>query len=255
MVLRLNEHDNRSPFVVGMEDINLHEVLRVRECTLTNKPYPFLSFRTNDRAAWPTSMSKDDIKRQIFHEGRLTCRVVNILNISGSKSKPYGGIVRHLYTHEADVIGQPGYTSDAGLSCETSISVEDMEEDECVVISKTPSGRKRRVRGDDSDFEILDHPQQKQKTKHSLKQSRLVFGDVFCGAGGASQGAAQAGYYIQWGLDNDELALEAYCLNHPSAVALRMNAHDFPPEGTSKKNWRVDVLHLSPPCCYWSPAQ
>jgi DNA (cytosine-5)-methyltransferase 1 len=36
---------------------------------------------------------------------------------------------------------------------------------------------------------------------------------------------------------------------------LKMNAHNFPPKGISKENWKVDVLHLSPPCCYWSPAQ
>ncbi|KAI4625534.1 hypothetical protein J4E80_002666 [Alternaria sp. BMP 0032] len=254
MVLRLDEDDPTSPFVAGMEDIEIEDVLRVRDCTLTNKPYPFLSFRSDGCAAWPNSMSKDEVKRQIFHGGRLTCRVVNILYISGTRTKPYGGVVRHLYTHEADATATPAQTSDPGNSRQTSISVEETEEDGYVVVNKAPSAKKRHARDDSPDFEILEQEPPKRKTQHPSKQGRLVFGDVFCGAGGASQGAAQAGYYVQWGLDNDERALAAYRLNHPGAYAWKMNAHDFPPKGISKESWKVDVLHLSPPCCYWSPA-
>ncbi|KAI4605989.1 hypothetical protein J4E83_010255 [Alternaria metachromatica] len=254
MVLRLDEDDPTSPFVAGMEDIEIEDVLRVRDCTLTNKPYPFLSFRSDGCAAWPNSMSKDEVKRQIFHGGRLTCRVVNILYISGTRTKPYGGVVRHLYTHEADATATPAQTSDPGNSRQTSISVEENEEDGYVVVNQVPSAKKRRARDDSPDFEILEQEPPKRKTQHPSKQGRLVFGDVFCGAGGASQGAAQAGYYVQWGLDNDERALAAYRLNHPGAYAWKMNAHDFPPKGISKESWKVDVLHLSPPCCYWSPA-
>ncbi|KAI4933897.1 uncharacterized protein J4E92_003566 [Alternaria infectoria] len=218
MVLRLDEDDPISPFVAGMEDIEIEDVLRVRDCTLTNKPYPLLSFRSDGCAAWPNSMSKDEIKRQIFHGGRLTCRVVNILYISGTKTKPYGGVVRHLYTHEADATATPAQTSDPGVSRQTSISVEETEEDGYVVVNQAPSAKKRRARDDSPDFEILEQEPPKRKTQHPSKQGRLVFGDVFCGAGGASQGAAQAGYYVQWGLDNDERALAAYRLNHPGAT-------------------------------------
>ncbi|KAI4712674.1 hypothetical protein J4E89_002942 [Alternaria sp. Ai002NY15] len=254
MVLRLDEDDPTSPFVAGMEDVEVEDVLRARDCTLTNKPYPFLSFRSDGCAAWPNGMTKDNIKRQIFHGGRLICRVVNILYISGTRTKPYGGVVRHLYTHEADATATPVQTSDPGNSRQTSISVEETEEDGDVVVNQAPSAKKRRARDDSPDFEILEQEPPKRKSQHPLKQGRLVFGDVFCGAGGASQGAAQAGYYVQWGLDNDERALDAYRLNHPGAYAWKMNAHDFPPKGISKESWKVDVLHLSPPCCYWSPA-
>ena len=116
MVLRLNEDDPTSPFVAGMEDIKIEDVLRARDCTLTNKPYPFLSFRSDGCAAWPSGMTKDVVKRQIFHGGRLICRVVNILYIRGTRTKPYGGVVRHLYTHEADATATPVQTSDPGHS-------------------------------------------------------------------------------------------------------------------------------------------
>jgi len=253
IVLRLDEDDHKSPFVAGMEDVEIEKVDRARECTLTNKPYPFLGFRSEGRAAWPNSMSKDDIKKQIFHGGRLACRVVNILYPSGTRSKPYSGIVRHLYTHEADATATPIPNRESGLSCKMSIAIDDTEEPGYVTVNKEPSAKKRRARDESPDFEILDHEPSKRKIQLPSKQSRLVFGDVFCGTGGASPGAAQAGYYVQWGLDNYDSAFAAYRLNHPGAYAWKMNAHDFLSTGISKKSWKVDVHHLSPPCCYWSP--
>jgi DNA (cytosine-5)-methyltransferase 1 len=253
MVLRVDEDDDRSPFVAGMEDVDIEEVIRVRECTLTNKPYPFMSFRADGRAAYPPSMSKEEMKRQIFQGGRLTCRVVNILFISGKNGKPYSGIVRHLYAQESDALETQDDTPEVGLSLETSISVEDDEEDECVIVSKETSARKRRARSDS--LEMFDAEPPKRRSSHPMKKQRFIFGDVFCGCGGASQGAVQAGYYVAWGLDNDLRALQSYHLNHPSAHAFQKNAHDFPPSGVRKEDLRVDVLHLSPPCCFWSPAQ
>jgi len=255
IVLRLEEDGYQSPFVAGIEHVNIEQALRVRECALTNKPYLFVSFRSDSRAAWPTGLSMNNIKRQIIHRGRLTCHVVDVLYIRGTRTKPYRGVLRHLYTHEADATATPAQTSDPGNSRQTSISVEETEEDGYVVVNQAPSAKKRRARDDSPDFEILEQEPPKRKTQHPSKQGRLVFVDVFCGAGGASQGAAQAGYYVQWGLDKDEDAFAAYRLNHPGAYAWKMNAHDFPPNGISKESWKVNVLPLSPPCCYWSPAQ
>jgi DNA (cytosine-5)-methyltransferase 1 len=87
-----------------------------------------------------------------------------------------------------------------------------------------------------------------------MKEGRFTFGDVFCGAGGASQGAAQAGYYVQWGLDKEESVLQSYRKNHCTAHIFHCDAHDFP-SGVRKELLGVDLLHLSPPCRFWSPAQ
>jgi DNA (cytosine-5)-methyltransferase 1 len=250
MVLRVNEDDPRSPFVAGMEDVDIDEVVGMRECTLTNKPYPLMSFRTDGRSAYPLSMSNEDIKHQIFQGGRLTCRVVNILYLNKNE-KPYGGIVRQLYAKEADAVedANPG----PGLSRETSISIEDNEEDNCIIVSNKKSTGKRRASS--PAFEMLDAEPTKRRSSHPIKKSQLIFGDVFCGAGGASQGAKQAGYHVAWGLDMWDRALGSYRLNHEGAYIFLQNAHDFPPNKVSKELLKVDVLHLSPPCCYFSPAQ
>lgn len=172
MVLHVDEDDSRSPLVAGMEDVKIEEVVRLRECTLTNKPYPFMSFRTDGNTAYPSGMSDSEIKREIFHESRLTCRVVNVLYISRGRNKPYGGIVRHLYTHEADksedCIPDPGY------SRKTPISVEsDIEDDDCVLVS-----RKRRTRDDSPDFEILEEKTPKAQGRSAEARSANIWGCV-----------------------------------------------------------------------------
>jgi DNA (cytosine-5)-methyltransferase 1 len=249
MVLRIDEDDTRCPFVAGLEDVPTAKVLRTRDCVLTNKPYPFLSFRDGPRCAFPAVLSDKEVKQQIFHGGRLACRVVNIRIIS-KNGKQYSGIVRQLYHREADT-SATSTPSKPGVSWANSISVEDNGEDGVVIVSK--SAGKRRTRS--NSIEMFDVAPPKRRASLPTKPARYTFGDVFCGAGGASQGAKQAGLLVTWGLDSDKLAIHAYNKNHAGAHAFHRNAHDFPPKDYTNEDLRVDILHLSPPCCYFSPAQ
>ncbi|KAL6710775.1 hypothetical protein ACN47E_007832 [Coniothyrium glycines] len=253
MVLRINEDDNRCPFVAGIEEVDIDEVIGIRECTLTNKPYPFLTFRTDGRCAYPASMTNEEVKQQIFHGGRLACRVVVIQFVRATTGKSYSGLVRHLYAHESDTEPvQRAYLQRPNSSCQTFIIAEDAAEDDDVVVVSLSGKGKRRARSDS--VEELEFEPLKRKNPLSSKTGGYTMGDTFCGGGGASQGAAQAGLIVAWGLDNEERALKTYRLNHPSAKAFQLDAHDFPPPGVRKELLRVDVLHLSPPCCFWSPA-
>ncbi|CBX93122.1 hypothetical protein LEMA_P040230.1 [Plenodomus lingam JN3] len=258
MVLHIEEGDHRCPFVAGLEEVAMGEIVGTRPCALTNKPYPLLSFRDGWRCAHPVGTSKEEIRRQVYHEGRLTCRVVIILFMhkkamkTKSTQKARGGIVRSLYAHETRTSGTSAFevsrTPDTGDSRETSIVVEDDDDDDVVIVS---SG-KRRARSDS--VEILEQRLPKHPLRYPAKKGRYTIGDVFCGFGGASQGAAQAGLHVAWGLDVDQQALRAYKMNHPGASGFLCNAHDFPPPGKTKEELRVHVLHLSPPCCFFSPA-
>lgn len=70
--------------------------------------------------------------------------------------------------------------------------------------------------------------------------------DLFCGAGGFSCGAAQAGCRVIFACDADEDALNTHKLNHPEAVHLctKLPQNNLPLPGGSRK-WH---LHGSPPC-------
>lgn len=255
MVLRINEDDDRCPFTAGLEDVATSQVVKVRECSLTHKPYPFLSFRQESARLVSYRTNKDEFKRQTFHNGKLACRVVNILIIhkarGAKEGKPYSGIVRHLYSHECGpATAIPNTRLDAGMSRQQSIIIAD-ERGAPAVNGESPTGK----RGRSDSLELLEDEPPKRRLSMPRKKGRYTYGDAFCGAGGATQGAKQAGLHICWGFDMDECALDAYEKNHPSAVAFQCNAHDFPPEGFPKESLRVDILHLSPPCCYFSPAQ
>lgn len=240
LVLHTTEGDSRSPFIQGLVDISVKDVLCKRECIITNRPYPLLSFRDAPVLAQYKSMNKRDIKRDIFEKGRLICRWAHILTVSRN-GKAYAGEVRGIYGREADHCYHDPIS--AGASRLKPIYIDEAEgEDEDVVIRSPISQAK-------------EHPTTNAKTPPPVKKARYTFGDVFCGAGGASQGAADAGLQVLWGLDFDEHAIAAYRENFPSAAAYHLDAHEFPPKRASKEQLRVDILHLSPPCRFWSPAQ
>ncbi|KAH7116783.1 S-adenosyl-L-methionine-dependent methyltransferase [Dendryphion nanum] len=243
MILRVAEVDQDSPFIQGLEDFSLKDVLRKRDCVVTQKPYPMLSFRENMSQY---KMEKDLLKEFLFHQGPLVCRAVHIVYITQT-GKDYSGIIRRIYGHEADEIRT---STDPSLSIHSSNECE--EDSGCLIDIPVLSATNKRC----------DHtPSFKEKDSSSklrpslpLKNKIYTFGDVFCGAGGASTGASNAGLVIKWGLDHDELAIQAFATNYPQAFTFNIDAHDFPDMKDFRDLLRVDILHLSPPCCYWSPA-
>ncbi|MCJ1393127.1 hypothetical protein MMC18_005999 [Xylographa bjoerkii] len=85
---------------------------------------------------------------------------------------------------------------------------------------------------------------------HNLR--RYTFGDGFCGCGGVSRGATIAGLRLQWAFDFEDPMCRSYSKNFPSTKVFRLDAFDFATSQTY--NARVDILHLSPPCQFFSPA-
>lgn len=80
---------------------------------------------------------------------------------------------------------------------------------------------------------------------------RYTFGDAFCGGGGASCGAKGAGVYVGWGFDFSPNAMDTYKRNFWGARCENTAAHIFATIIT--EDFKVDILHLSPPCQTFSP--
>jgi DNA (cytosine-5)-methyltransferase 1 len=83
--------------------------------------------------------------------------------------------------------------------------------------------------------------------------------DLFCGAGGASEGFVRAGFKVLAAVDHDEMAVRTYRLNHPGVPDDRVLCQDIRtvPAGTLRKlvgRRRLDVLVGSPPCQGFSSA-
>jgi DNA-cytosine methyltransferase len=75
-------------------------------------------------------------------------------------------------------------------------------------------------------------------------------GDLFCGAGGFSEGFRQAGFSIRWGVDNWEPAVNTFSNNFPEAKVFKDDILSF----DFQKLESVDVLIGSPPCTHFSLA-
>lgn len=89
------------------------------------------------------------------------------------------------------------------------------------------------------------------------KQQAYTFGDAFCGAGGMSRAAVDAGLQLKWAFDNDSKAIEAYRknFNKPGLQTYCECDTVFLDRPDLEGELMVDFLHLSPPCPPWSAAQ
>lgn len=71
--------------------------------------------------------------------------------------------------------------------------------------------------------------------------------DLFCGAGGLSEGFRQAGFSIVGGIDFDEACVRTFARNHPSALPIRADIADVGPEVLAEVG-PVEVLVGGPSC-------
>jgi DNA (cytosine-5)-methyltransferase 1 len=77
-------------------------------------------------------------------------------------------------------------------------------------------------------------------------------GDVFAGAGGASRGIERAGVKPLFAVDHWGPAVQSLRSNFPRSQIYNMDVYDFITSDETRRH--VDILHLSPPCQFWSPA-
>lgn len=80
---------------------------------------------------------------------------------------------------------------------------------------------------------------------------RYTFGDCFCGAGGMSRGAVNAGLRVKWGFDFNLAACQTYEMNFFGTPIYNVWANQF---SEAKGDHKVDICHLSPPCQFFSDA-
>jgi len=92
---------------------------------------------------------------------------------------------------------------------------------------------------------------------HRTANQALTYGDAFCGAGGSTRGALLAGLRPKWGFDFNTHACSSWRANFPFATCYNTDAHTFISRASlpqHRAGFKVDILHLSPPCQYFSPA-
>lgn len=232
----VREDDNRPAEVQGLEEIQISLVKRKRTVILTDKPYPMLSFRHDlevRRNAHLAGPSKADQKLYVIQNGPLVCRS-SWTSVQSPNGKVYGGEWKYL---SKKALSPPQQEQQSHAHGHTPLK-----------LSHETAQRHARAMAES------DRPRV-YRFKLPSKNGRYIFIDVYCGAGGATQGARQAGLKILGGLDHDENAIQAWAENNPGAIYLNMDSFDF----LSNENWKIlgrcDILNISNPCQPFSPSQ
>ena len=227
----------------SLETIAQDDILRVRELIVTNRPFPQLSFR-EDSFRMPTDWTCD--------YGPLVCRT------SYWEQNRHAGVIETVkidicddYAAANDLrAGFRGHTVFFGAATKASASEEQWNREE-----------RQRVRYRDplrfycrSEAMHLNSivDLTSDNADNSLPKRRYTFLDAFCGAGGTSRGAKGAGLKVLYGFDHDLAAVESWSKNFTGATCWAMAAHEFITVDT--EDFKVDILHLSPPCQPYSPA-
>lgn len=88
-----------------------------------------------------------------------------------------------------------------------------------------------------------------------MSNGKLRVADLFCGAGGLSQGFVNAGFEVVLGVDHDQDSCETFRHNHPDAVVLCEEINgDSPERIAAAAGGPVDVVIGGPSCQGFSTA-
>lgn len=90
---------------------------------------------------------------------------------------------------------------------------------------------------------------------HMAGEPKIRVFDLFCGGGGSSLGAKQAGAHPVGGVDSWSIATDAYSRNLPGATTYNEDLTELSPAAVSKRLGRIDLLLASPECTHHSVAK
>lgn len=222
-ILEFQADDGRHDEEQALVEMGPEQIKRKRSLIKTNATFP--TFTVDKDPSW---LMKTQTER--FEQGPLVCRWKMCIAYRNARfrenGKSYDASLVHLT--EDDISDQTNRASD--------------------------QDRRKAWRG---------------VTKIPGRGDRYTFGDIFCGGGGASRGAQQGGFKvsfrwiafkafsrltitkIEFGVDVWAPACRSYERNFPAAAIFQKDVTAFIQDGSHP---HVDVLHISPPCQPWSPA-
>lgn len=237
MVTRYNPDDARDITEQSIETVELAAVVKIRELVKTNQQFPALSYREID----PESSRLG--KKYISDHCRLVCRwkYLEINKKDGSLTA-----LTDVESDEGCSIPQAELrTNFRGRTIKGGTSPGWLDEE--VAFERVEQMRSRGI--DPLGFHRLNPAI--IETTNRKHQRRYTLTDAYCGGGGISRGAQDAGLRVECAFDHDKDAVATYRLNFPHTKCECVSAYDF--AMSINGNYKADVLHLSPPCQRFSP--
>ncbi|AEO65078.1 uncharacterized protein THITE_36773 [Thermothielavioides terrestris NRRL 8126] len=214
----------------GLVEVPLSWVKCGRDLRVTNAPFPEHRFDPLEYSIMG--------KNWVEEHGTLVCRYRYEIHYHGNSEKPCEWVLGCMDEDAAD----PSYR----LS--NAQSLNRWRGGKIPGGSYNPSGSSRPVFDLESGSLSSAHTQ----TRNLLPDQRYTAGDVFAGAGGASRGIERAGVHLAFAVDHWPPAVESLRANFPETQVYEMDVTDFLESEFIRHV--VDILHVSPPCQFWSPA-
>ncbi|KPI41560.1 Modification methylase HphIA [Cyphellophora attinorum] len=221
-----------------VDEVTIGEVRRNRKIILTNQSFPSISIR-EDAKAFATA--QEDIEL-----GPLFCRWAYTTYVN-ERRQSVEYILERLNHDNADNTVRP--TSNSATAKPTRVRHSEIR----------AAWRNCDTSMGGSHYEV-QHSTNFDGSAQSSRVQTYTFGDAFCGAGGTSRGAVDAGLKPLWGFDLCPSAMQSYRRNfgHHGVDCRGESVQEFISNHLLRlvefDGVQVDILHISPPCQPFSPA-
>ncbi|KAI1452987.1 S-adenosyl-L-methionine-dependent methyltransferase [Annulohypoxylon moriforme] len=239
LVLEIDRDDLRPHEEQAAIEIPLHAIIKPRVCLITNKPFPehrlprriYDSIQDiEDRGVlicrWKVRYTWGDADKRCNNKPPNEFAIARVVSEEVSKERYRAPDSCLMNAWRGGKVRGGSYVPDEPDSSRLVVNIDDSESQD-------------DTKGDDW---IPRKPGQ-----------QYTFADMFCGAGGASCGAKKAGMRITLSVDNAQGACNTYRIMYPEADLRQQDMYDFIIQ-MRDSHFHIDILHLSPPCQYWSPA-
>jgi DNA (cytosine-5)-methyltransferase 1 len=226
--------DSETPLLV---DVTTKSLVKKRTLVITNARYPEYSC-----VDIKSLTSKERAQAQEAH-GTLVCRwSLKVISVTqGNKAKPVEEALERIPASE---VRELQYRKDDEVLSQEWRG------------GRIPGGSWSAT--DKAQSPIIDLESDKSRSKLQARpcyrkdgQKYTLF-DSFSGAGGVSRGAQMAGFKVTRAVDKAAEVWPTYKANFPDTRLFKGSVDEFIQQ--HKRHIRADVLHLSPPCQYFSPA-
>jgi len=229
-VLQQNLEDTRAIQIQSLHDVPVSLVVRTRCLKHTNTPFPENSFRKLEDMYGQTPDFIQD-------NAQLTCRWKRIFQYTCSQDLMTG------YQHMQSFQRLTDAECDKGFRVPDAVlrkAVPKIESDLTVVDLTAEHAA-------DQDAQQLSNMLNNTHISDPVPNSAYTFGDFFCGGGGVSTGAREAGFKIVYGVDHDKDACATYRLNFPGAKVYVEDVNYFLTVRV-QENAHVRCAHMSTVC-------
>ncbi|KAK3298263.1 S-adenosyl-L-methionine-dependent methyltransferase [Chaetomium fimeti] len=212
-----------------MFEVKSTDIRRARALRITSAPFPEYRFSDSEYAS--------NGRRWVEQNSILVCRYRYDIHYHRDSDKPHEWAFLRICEEDAD--------PDFRMSNESNLNR--WRGGKVPGGSYTPYGLSHPV------LDLESGPSSYGRTISLFSPGqRYTAGDVFSGAGGASRGIERAGVQLLFAVDNWPPAVESLRSNFGRSHVFDLDVTDF--ITSSDTQHRVDILHLSPPCQFWSPA-